>query len=363
MQGSHRNLVISLLVVGAFAGLGFFLLVKNAHLPQHPLERAPAGAEMAAWVDVPKLRGSSLWQRFVVESGEDAAMRQLAERCGFDPVGQVKNLTAFVTGGEGMLEHVGLVAEGEFDHEALGRCLRSAVTEDGGTLREVEIEGARAVASGHGPSRAAFVGATGIVAGHEETVASALRAIAGREGSLGLKTELRALWDRLARNRDIVAVAAIPERWQEGLQRLLGAARANVLAPHLTELKTLGLGARVSRGLGMTLVAVTSSEEAATTLATTARDALQRLMSNPLVMISPAGAVLSNLETRTEGAEVIVGLDITEERLTRIFGFADRMLGALGGPAPSAAAAATAAPAEATPTQAAAASAPPTPAR
>jgi hypothetical protein len=335
VKGS-RNLLISLLVVGAFAAGGFYLLAKNARLPEHPLDRVPASAEMAAWVDAPALLGSTIWRRFVVDTGEDAAIRGLAERCGFDPLAQLSNVTAFVTGEPGALDHVGFVAEGEFDHDALGGCLRSAVTEDGGELREIELEGVPAVASANGPSRAAFVGAKGIVAGHEEVVVEALRAIAGRESTFGRDESIRPLWDRLARSREIVAVAHIPEHWQASLTRLLGAERANVLVPHLTELRTLGFGARVSRGLGMTLVAVTSSEEAATELSTKAREALGRLTSNPLVAISPAGAVLANLETNAAGNEVTIALDITEERLERIMGFADRMVERLsGGASPS----------------------------
>lgn len=368
MKGS-RNLFISLLVVGAFAAAGFFLLARNAKLPEHPLDRVPASAEMVAWVDVPAVLRSTLWQRFVVASGEDAALRRLTERCGFDPLGQVANVDVFVTGEPGSLEHIGFVAEGDFDHEALAGCLRSAVTEDGGSLQEVEIEGMRAVASAHGPSRAAFVGARGIVAGHEDTVASTVRAIVGREATLGADTDVRALWDRLARTREIVAVAKIPEHWQDGLRRLLGSARADVLIPHLEHLRTLGLGARVSRGLGLTFVAVMASDEAATDLATKAREALQRLTSNPIVAISPAGAVLNHLETNAEGKDVTVALDVTQERLDRILGFADRMIERIGGvagaaaggtpsPSPSAAAAPAPAPAPDAPAPAA-----PTPAR
>src|SRR5690606_3430404 len=137
----------------------------------------PHDAGIAFHVDVPALMGSTLWKTFVVARGQDAGLRQLEERCGFDPAAAVENVTAYVMGGETPLEHVGFVVEGDFDHEALAGCLRSAVTEDGGALEEVEVEGARAVA--RGDARAAFIGRRGVIAGNEAVVGAGIRAVAG----------------------------------------------------------------------------------------------------------------------------------------------------------------------------------------
>jgi hypothetical protein len=349
-----RNLFISLVIVAVFAVGGFYLLSRNAQLPEHPLERVPSEAQAAVWVNVPALLHSSIYRRLIADGEHEASLRALTERCGFNPLEQVSNATAFVTGSPRTLEHVGFVAEGDFDHEALGTCLRSAVEADGGSLSEKEIEGARAVATGEGKSVAAFIGRRGILVGYAETVAAAVRTVSGRDGNLGQNEALRALWDRLAREREFVAVAALPEHWQDELRRLLGTARAGQVLPYLAELRTLGASARLSRGLAMTLVSVMETERAATALATGASDALERINRNPIVAISPVGAILAELHATAQGKEVTVAFDITQERLDRIFGFADRMLERLTGagtPSPSqpAAPAPATAPAQATP--------------
>jgi hypothetical protein len=336
-----RNLLISLTVVAAFAVGGFYLLSQNAHLPEHPLERVPSDAKMAVFIDVPALVGSSVYERFVKEGDAGAGLRQLTERCGFNPVDQLENVTAFVTGAPESLEHVGFIGEGELDHEKLAACVRDAVEADGGELRETEIEGARAVATAEGGSRAAFIGRRGVIAGHEDLVGATVRAVSGRDGNFGQDEALRKLWDRLAEHREVVAVARMPEHWQDSLRRLLGPERSGQVLPYLAELESLGASARVSRGLALTLVMVMGSDDGAAALATGASDVIDRLKRNPLVAISPAGAMISELRATATGKEVSIAFDLTQERLDSIFGFADRMLDRLSGSADPAAAGAT----------------------
>src|SRR5690606_9003095 len=140
------------------------------------------------------------------------------------------------------------------------------------------------------------------------------------------------------------------EHWKAALERWLGTGRASSVTAHIDGLTSIGIGARVSRGFGLTVVATAASPDDATALSGKLYTALERFRGHPLLMFTPAGPLLRDLEAQAKGKEITLGLDITEERLGALLTFAKRVAGLSDGdvdapPAPTTTAPAAAAPA------------------
>lgn len=318
----------ALLVVGA---AGAYFWFRGATLDLDPLNNVPATASAVLHLDVPAVRSSALWRRLVIEPGYGGGLERVAERCGFDPLSGVANLTAFAEGEERWsLDHVGFIARGEFDHERLGECVRSVVGEEGGHVVRVDMEGVPAIA-GEGDSRAAFLGSDGIVLGHEDTVTRVLHAVRDEDPSVGSDAVLRSLFERVGRGREIVFVGRVPPRWRDA------AARAAGDTALLGELEQVGFGARVSRGLAFGALLRMRDVAAAERVAAHLRGLVEQALARPLVSLSPLGPALRRLNLVAEGSEVNVAAEYDDEQVARLFELAAQLGGlrdALeGGPA------------------------------
>jgi hypothetical protein len=298
----------------ALAGVAGWLVFGRARpLPDAPLESVPQGAVAVVSVRLRALRAAPAW-RTIVGDDADRGMRAAERTCGFDPLSLVSDATAFVTGEEDVgLEHVGFVARGaELQSERLLRCVRSVVEGDGGGVREVRIEGERAIASEHGGGRAAFVRSDGLTGGSEPTVAAVIRTLRGDEPSAATDPLLRELWTRVATGeRELTLVARVPEAWRRVLAARLAA--QTELAP-VTRIVALALSARVAVGVTLGLVLRSASAQDAQLVVRAATAARERALAVPLLRFTPAGRALTQLNLEAQGVDVVAGVDLGAEQ-------------------------------------------------
>src|SRR5688572_21237980 len=91
----YRALLLLLPVIAIAGGAFYYLNRRNIKLAESPIERVPRSATAFLHIDVTAVVGSPLWQRVVVARGMDTPLANIRERCGFDPVTQVHQLTFF----------------------------------------------------------------------------------------------------------------------------------------------------------------------------------------------------------------------------------------------------------------------------
>jgi hypothetical protein len=227
----------------------------------------------------------------------------------------VRSVAIFVLGSEARpLERVGFVARGDLPRERLVQCVQSVVEEDGGGLRRVEIEGVAAVASEHGPSRAAFLGGDRLVGGDELIVREAIRVDRGDAPGADRDATLAQLWRRAEGRREVVLVAHLPPSWRSSLARLGG----DVQLEGMRAVRALGLGARIERGLGLTLALETDAPSSAQTLVAEARARIAALRADPMLGLSAAGATLRRIDLEADGQHVVLTLDLDEDQLASL---------------------------------------------
>ncbi len=223
--GGVRRALLALGALG-LAALGVWVVLTwRSPLPASPLEAVPERSVAVASVRLRALRAAPAWRALVGEDG-DRGMREAERICGFDPLSLVEDATLFVTGEEDVgLEHVGFVARGAaLQGTRFLDCVRRVVAEDRGGVREMRIEGERALASAHGSGRAAFVRSDGVAGGTELSVAAVIRTLRGDEPSAARDPQLRGLWERVgAGGRELALVARVPAAWRRVLVARLAA--------------------------------------------------------------------------------------------------------------------------------------------
>lgn len=315
MAAPRRRTYLSLgVALVALAGVAAWLAFgRNRALPAAPLESVPRTAVAVVSVRVGALRAAPAW-RAIVGDDADGGMRNAERICGFDPLALVSDATAFVTGEEDVgLEHVGFVARGsELQSERLLRCVRSVVEGEGGGVREVRIEGARALASARGGGRAAFVRSDGIAGGAEATVAAVIRTLRGEEPSAATDPLLRDLWARVATGeREVTLVARVPEPWRRVLVARLAGQPA--LAP-LSRVVALALSARVATDVTLGLVLRTASAADARLVVDAANAARAHALAIPLLRFTPAGRALTGLRLEAQQLDAVASVDLSAEQ-------------------------------------------------
>ncbi|MEM9071275.1 MAG: hypothetical protein AAGE52_22405 [Myxococcota bacterium] len=312
---------IALLLVGGGITLA---LLRTPSLHEDPFANAPEGTVALARVDVAAVLNSSLWAKLVTERGGDRGLQRLREQCGVDPAAQVRHLTGLVMGDARTLDHVVFLAEGPFDHEALGDCMRTVVEAEGGGIREAEVEGLPAVAGAQGDSRIAFLGREGAILGSEAAVARVVRTVRGEEASIA-ESGLRMLWERVASERDIGVVAQVPPHWREVVTARVEPEARDIASIFVTDLQRIGVGARVRRGLSIGAVLVYASSERAEIAGEWLQERKAELMDSTLVTLSPAGPALRAVAIEVRGAELVVAVDLSQERVNRLFELAAQL--------------------------------------
>lgn len=320
----YTTIGLALLALGALALWLVYGRVRA--LPEAPLECVPSSAVAVASIRLNALQSAPAWKAIVGDDA-DRGMRDAERICGFDPLSLVADATVFVTGDEDVgLEHVGFVARGaELQSEKLLGCLRSVVADDGGDVRDVRIEGTRAVASAHGGGRAAFVRSDGVAGGSESTVAAVIRTLRGDEPSAATDPVLSDLWAQVATGeREITLAARIPAAWRNVLVARLASQPA--LAP-LARIVALALSARVATGVTLGLVLRTGSAEDARLVVHAAEQARGQALAVPLLRFTPAGRALTQLDLEAHGIDAIVGVDLSVEQARALVALVRESLG------------------------------------
>ncbi len=317
-----RWLVLSALLVAAVAfGLA---QLEGPSVPDEPLAVAPADASIVAFVDVGAVTSSHVWNVLLEEDRDEQGMRRIERACGYDPLEQVDEAVVFTSGSERRpFEHVGFVARGEMARGAENRrrlveCVGAVVggRSGGAAVREVEVEGVSAIASASGGSHAAFLGEDGVVGGDREVVGSAIRVARGDAPSAATDRTLRRLWDRVSADRDLVAVARLPERWLPALREMAEDLPEDASA--LAELRALGVGVRVRGGLAIGVAAETTSASSARRLERAVLDRSDALLEEPLVRLSAIGRALRRMNVEALEREVVLTLSLTNAQLDEL---------------------------------------------
>ncbi|UJR79591.1 hypothetical protein [Sandaracinus amylolyticus] len=309
----RRHVVVIVGIALACIGLALGLSrLAGRGRPATALAAAPQGATAVLHVDVPALRASPIWRAL---ADGDAGLERIVDACGFDPLSRIQSVAAFVLGTEERpFEHLGFVARGDLPRERLVECVQRVVEADGGAIQRVSIEGVPAIASAHGPSRAAFLGGDGIVGGDELVVRELIRVDRGEAPGADTDPALARLWSRVAGRRELIAVAHVPPNWREWLGRL----GADVDLDALESVRTIAIGARIERGLGLTIAAEGASPADAGALIDEARAAIDALRSDPLLGLSPLGAALRRVQLESHEGTALATLDLDEGQLASI---------------------------------------------
>lgn len=281
--------------------------------PATALAAAPEGATAVLHVEVPALLASPLWRAMVEE--DDAGLERIERACGFDPLERLRSVAVFVVGTEARpFERLGFLARGDLPRERLVSCVQQVVEADGGAIERVSIEGVPAIASAHGASRAAFLGGDGIVGGDELVVRELIRVDRGDARGADADPGLARLWQRVAGRREVIAVAQLPPNWRQWLGRLGG----DVEIDALEDARRVGVGARIERGLGLTVAVETDTPEQARALVDEVRARLEGLRSMPLLGLSAAGAALRRIDLDVQDGVAMATLDLDQDQLASL---------------------------------------------
>lgn len=282
-------------------------LVGEDDVPADPLAVAPADARVVARVDVDALLDSAIW-RLAMDQEEATGARRIERVCGYDPLALVDDVVIFASGpDEDPFEYAGFVARGEVARgrsrrEQLVRCVEAVLNERGGGVEPVEIEGETAIASAHGESHAAFLGADGVVGGDRESVSQAIRVHRGAASSARATGTLGALWAEVAAGRDVVLAGELPERWLPTLRRAARGAEGDLAV--LATVRALAIGVGVRDGLTLSAALRTATAADAERL----RDAIQAridgALETPGAGFTVVGRVLRAIRMSVRGAEL-----------------------------------------------------------
>jgi hypothetical protein len=312
MRGRNAALLLGLVAV---VGLMSWLLVgRSRPLPGAPLARVPATATATLWIDTGAVLGSPWWARVVEARGGDEGIRRIERTCGFDPLAQLTDVTAFATGETpDRLDHVGVVARGTLDHEQLARCVAKVVAEEGGEVRRVSIEGVPAVA-GRGSSRAAFVGTDGVVAGSEPLVREVVRVVAGDARAASADETSSRMWDRVAGGRHVVLVGRVPGPWRDAFRRFVRERGRASLDP-IADARAFGIGVRVTRGLGVGMALEMRSDDDARAAADGVRAEIDDALAEPMIALSPLAPALRRVDLEPQGRDLVSTVELSPSQV------------------------------------------------
>jgi hypothetical protein len=310
------------IVIGA-AGIALaawaYSALGTAELPDEPLALAPEGSTLVARIAVATVTRSHLYEALLEDESDDPGVRRIERMCGYDPLEQIDEAVVFVGGPrERPFEHLGFVARGEMargreNKTRLVECVREVISEDGGGLREVEVEGERAVASASGSSHAAFIGSDGVVGGDREVVAQAIRVARGDAPSAAQDRMLARLWERVATDRDLVVVGRLPRRWLPIIERFTGELEGDFDA--LSGVRALGIGARVRGGLSIGLAAEAAQGSDAERLVDAVNTQIDRLLEDRLVRLSAVGTALRRVSAESQGREAVITVSLSNDQV------------------------------------------------
>lgn len=317
MISRYRHLLIALAAVGAVVLACWLAVGRHPSAPTEPLGYVPANAVAVAYARVAPLVHSQVVRSLYPES---ASLSKLEHQCGFDPTRRLQDLLVFVDEQHGSLGHLGLVARGQLDRSKLAACLQHVVRSEGGSARITTMDGAPALESAKGSSRAAFVGDDAVTVGSARAVEGVLRAARGQAPSAAGNHTLQELWNDVASGRDVSLVAALPDRWQHAAAALVQQ-RTGV---HLGLVKSLALGADVEHGLSLGAVLQTPSAAIASRAVQGLQQRIEAMRARPMVAFSVIGTVLRHLQLAAEGPKIVLTLKLTEQQVSDVLAMIDK---------------------------------------
>jgi hypothetical protein len=330
MVRRYRDAVLALGAVGAVALLCWLALGGRVAPPASPLGYAPGDSAVVLHARLEPLRSSALVQHLAPEL---AGSPELERLCGFDPVAQVREAIVFLGQGDDEgFGPLGLVVRGTFDREALPDCLERIMREDGSAAKLTRLDGAPALASAEGGSRAVFVGADAVAVGAEQAARGVLRATRGEIPSATADPTLAHLWERVGGGREITLAAKLPERFRQ----LVPAAAAEYLGVRVDEVSAAAAGLNLSRGLDLGLVAQMAGPEQAERSVRALQDQIAKLRTKPIVAFSVLGKLLRRLHLAADGRELVATLSVPEDDIRSLLELIDRRGTGAGAAAPSA---------------------------
>lgn len=313
----REHILFGALAAALLAVTGYFAFKPTQSLPEHPLQSVPSSAVLVAHADMRTLVRTPVFQQLTRTSG-DESIAHLRTLCGFNPLEAIREATLFVSeGGNLSPEHIGVVLRGQVGSGNLGRCLRRAVQNDGGAVRDTVIEGFPAVVSAGGGSRAVFVGDDGFVEGAEAPVLAALHAASGAGPAARGDAILADLWEKLGANREISVFARVPQSWHDPLTQL--ATRQNL--PALSHVVGLGIGLRVANGVTASAIVRADSDENARALLASMRAYKEQLIRTPFLSFTPFGGALQTVQLEAQGHDVVLAADLSAAQLQGLIEF------------------------------------------
>jgi len=332
--------VLGIATLAAAIALSWLLFADRDRIPEEALEIAPRGSTLVGRVEVERLLGSGFYRELSRSRGGDRSLKRIERLCGFNPLERIREGVVFVSGdrrgGEDIeLAHVGFVARGDLQNERVVGCVRKVVRADGGQVREVDIEGHRALASVRGDSRAAFVGGDGVVGGDEATVRRVLRILGREETSATSDATLTRLWREIAPEREIAVVARVPEGWRRAIRRAIGDRESEALAL-VGHAQAIGIGVRIGSDAGIGAIVQMDGPPDARGLVDWVRARSRALLDEPMVALSVAGPVLRRIQCEANGRDAVLALDIRADQILDLMELYRQVIAARGADSPQA---------------------------
>ncbi len=215
------------LLACAFLALGFWWrrAASEPEVPSDAWRRVPAEARVVLRVQWPEVSRSEAWQRWVVDQGGARGLQRLRGRCGFDPFQGVEEVVLWRGVAPGpLLEGLAVQFRGRLPVERLADCMRRALRFDGqAEVREVRLEGHRALQSLSGRSSAVAVGSSLLVLGATTQVRAALQTLRRPERSA--RAQWPVPWNRILPGSPIRWVLHLPAEPPSWWPEVLGGVR------------------------------------------------------------------------------------------------------------------------------------------
>ncbi|HWN68904.1 MAG TPA: hypothetical protein VNM90_14800 [Haliangium sp.] len=275
------------------------------------LAAVPAAVRVVVGVNVEAIADAWLVERaveqmFLRDPGLAARVDDLITACRFDPGKDLRTL-ALALGAGANQDQALMVATGNFSEPEVAACVRTSLTEDGGTLSESEVDGRRFYQASARSDRADSVWFT---FGDPKTLvvatSSAWLAEAVGKGDKVLSRQPMAGWiERADPNAGIWAAGALDEKIGRELVALVG----GLVSPPRALLGHIHL----KEGLAASLSAIAASAEDAQALV--ALTNMQLRVGALALQRYGLGPLVSKLTVAAEGDTLHLRLALTEEEL------------------------------------------------
>jgi hypothetical protein len=292
---------LALLVLAA---IGAFLWLPGRSLPRNLLAAVPETATAALSIRVARVLNSPVYEKLVVQRGQDRGVQRLQKLCGFHPLRGIDEALVFAMPSTDK-PRVAVLARGAIPHTDLIRCVNKLGRNGSSDLVQEEIEGITTLRSKNGSTRAAFIGSDGLVAGDAEGVKAAIETFVGKRTSLEADALLAPLYHERAEANDLTLVARIAEN-QALVTRGVAA-----LGLDPAQLDAAGLSALAAdvhldnERVSASAVLLTREPARARALAEAAEGMRARIVAFPALSLTGFGQPLRELRLESTGTRVL----------------------------------------------------------